>query len=69
MPLNKGLTELSVQALVASGGGVLYAGTSAGVFRSEDEGESWAGISEGLGAAQESAAKSPWDHLGRSGKP
>ncbi|MFM8552603.1 MAG: hypothetical protein ACKOCD_09930 [Nitrospiraceae bacterium] len=69
LPVNKGLTELSVQALVAPGGGVLYAGTSAGMFRSDDDGESWAGISEGLIGTQGSAGTSPWDHLGRSGKP
>lgn len=69
LPLNKGLSELSVQVLAAPGRGLLYAGTSAGLFRSDDNGESWAGISEGLGTAQEGAAPSPWEHLGRSGKP
>jgi photosystem II stability/assembly factor-like uncharacterized protein len=48
LPLNKGLTELSVQVLVASADGVLYAGTSAGVFRSDNEGKNWVGASERL---------------------
>ncbi|HJU04106.1 MAG TPA: hypothetical protein VJ692_03070 [Nitrospiraceae bacterium] len=52
MPLNKGLTELSVQVLIAAGDGSLYVGTSSGAFRSDDEGKSWVGISNGLQAAR-----------------
>lgn len=37
-------------AVVASGGGVLYAGTDGyGVWRSEDAGQTWGTFSEGLG--------------------
>jgi hypothetical protein len=31
---------------------VLYAGTSSGVFRSEDQGGLWVGINEGLEATE-----------------
>lgn len=48
VPRNKGLTELSVQALVESGDGAFYAGTSSGIFRSDDGGETWATASAGL---------------------
>jgi photosystem II stability/assembly factor-like uncharacterized protein len=48
VPRNKGLTELSVQVLVQSGDGAFYAGTSSGVFRSDDDGETWAMASIGL---------------------
>ncbi|MGH7206232.1 MAG: ligand-binding sensor domain-containing protein [Nitrospiraceae bacterium] len=55
--LNHGLTELSVQVLIASGGGSLYAGTSSGVFRSDDDGMNWVAISEGLQGVSESPFK------------
>ncbi|MES4786252.1 MAG: hypothetical protein C4294_10970 [Nitrospiraceae bacterium] len=48
IPVNNGLTELSVQVLVAANDGALYAGTSSGAFRSDDDGKNWVGISEGL---------------------
>ncbi len=46
---NNGLTELSVQTLIGSSRGDLYAGTSAGAFRSQDAGEHWVNIGETLG--------------------
>ena len=55
--LNHGLTELSVQVLIATGGGALYAGTSSGVFRSDDDGMNWVTISEGLQGVSESPFK------------
>jgi len=51
------LTELSVQVLIATGGGALYAGTSSGVFRSDDDGMNWVTISEGLQGVSESPFK------------
>ena len=48
IPINEGLTELSVQSLVRSTGGSLYAGTNGGAFRSDDDGQSWVAINEGL---------------------
>jgi len=56
-PLNNGLTELSVQVLIASNDGSLYAGTSSGVFRSDDDGKHWVGVSDGLGEVGESGTK------------
>jgi hypothetical protein len=47
IPVNKGLTNLAVQVLIGSGEGAFYAGTSAGVFRSDD-GVTWIGINQGL---------------------
>jgi len=47
--VNTGLTELAIQTLVMSEQGVLYAGTSAGAFRSDNGGEQWVNVSEGLG--------------------
>lgn len=47
-PLNRGLTELSVQTMIVSTDGSLYAGTSSGVFRSDDDGKNWIGVSDGL---------------------
>lgn len=49
-PINSGLTELSVQVLIASADGALYAGTSSGAFRTDDDGSHWVSISEGLGS-------------------
>ena len=49
IPLNEGLTELAIQVLIVSNQGLFYAGTSAGAFRSEDQGEHWVNISGGLG--------------------
>jgi photosystem II stability/assembly factor-like uncharacterized protein len=51
-PLNKGLTEMAIQSLIAAEGGALYAGTNAGAFRSDDDGATWVGISDGLQAEQ-----------------
>jgi photosystem II stability/assembly factor-like uncharacterized protein len=52
IPINKGLTEMSIQSLIAGESGVLYAGTNAGAFRSDDGGATWVGISEGFQAEQ-----------------
>jgi photosystem II stability/assembly factor-like uncharacterized protein len=41
---------MSIQALIAGEGGVLYAGTNSGAFRSDDGGTTWANISDGLRA-------------------
>ncbi|MDQ6735278.1 MAG: hypothetical protein M3Z35_14360 [Nitrospirota bacterium] len=51
-PINKGLTEMSIQALIAGESGVLYAGTNSGAFRSDDGGTTWANISDGFQAEQ-----------------
>lgn len=48
-PVNTGLTDLAIQTLVVSDGGVLYAGTSAGAFRSDNGGAQWVNVSKGLG--------------------
>ena len=48
-PVNTGLTELATQTLVVSHQGVLYTGTSAGIFRSDNAGAQWVNVSEGLG--------------------
>jgi len=47
--VNTGLTELALQAMMMTEDGELFAGTSAGVFRSKDYGEHWVNVSEGLG--------------------
>ncbi|HMU55939.1 MAG TPA: hypothetical protein PKA61_13085 [Nitrospira sp.] len=47
-PLNNGLTSMSVQVLIESDSGSLYAGTNAGAFRSDDDGKTWAAINHGL---------------------
>jgi ligand-binding sensor domain-containing protein len=47
VPVNKGLTSPAIQTLIASGDGSFYAGTSAGVFRSDD-GLSWIAVNQGL---------------------
>jgi len=47
MPMNKGLANLAVQSLLGSEGGSLYAGTSEGVFRSDDA-LTWVAANEGL---------------------
>ena len=49
VPVNNGLTELSIQVMMASSEGELYVGTSAGAFRSQDAGNHWVNISEQLG--------------------
>ena len=49
MPVNTGLTELSIQTLMGTAQGEFYVGTSAGAFRSQDAGAHWVNISEGLG--------------------
>ncbi len=49
VPVNNGLTELSIQVLMASSEGELYVGTTAGAFRSQDDGNHWVNISESLG--------------------
>lgn len=49
VPVNNGLTELSIQVLMASSEGEFYAGTNAGAFRSQDAGNHWVNISEQLG--------------------
>jgi hypothetical protein len=49
IPLNKGLTNLSIQVLIGWGERGLYAGTSSGVFRSDD-GLSWIAVNQGLEA-------------------
>jgi photosystem II stability/assembly factor-like uncharacterized protein len=46
-PVNTGLTNLSIQVLIGSGDGGLYAGTSSGVFRSDD-GQTWVAVNQGL---------------------
>jgi hypothetical protein len=48
IPVNKGLTNLSIQVLIGSGDGGLFAGTSAGVFRSDDA-LTWVAANHGLG--------------------
>ena len=48
-PLNKGLTNLSIQVMAGGGAGPLYVGTSSGVFRSDD-GQSWVTVNQGLDA-------------------
>ena len=50
IPVNKGLVNLAVQVLIGSGDKGLYAGTSSGVFRSDD-GVSWVTVNQGLEAA------------------
>ena len=56
---NIGLTERSIQTLVNSPSGVMYAGTSSGAFRSEDAGLNWENISEGLGV--QTTRSGPYD--------
>ena len=48
-PVNTGLTELAIQTLVVSDHGVFFAGTSAGAFRSDNAGDLWVNVSDGLG--------------------
>ena len=47
--VNNGLTELSIQVLMASSASEFYVGTNAGAFRSQDAGNHWVNISEKLG--------------------
>jgi photosystem II stability/assembly factor-like uncharacterized protein len=49
IPVNSGLANLAVQVLIESGDKGLYAGTSSGVFRSDD-GFSWVAVNQGLEA-------------------
>ncbi len=58
--LNNGLTNMSVQVLVDSGAGSLYAGTSSGAFRSDDDGKTWVSISEGLQGTLRSPFETPF---------
>ena len=46
---NAGLTELAIQTMVMTENGELFAGTSAGAFRSQDHGRHWVNVSKGLG--------------------
>jgi len=39
---------MAIQVLIESGAGVLYAGTSDGAFRSDDDGRTWNPINQGL---------------------
>ncbi|WP_447968083.1 ligand-binding sensor domain-containing protein [Nitrospira sp. M1] len=48
-PRNTGLTETAIETLLLTPQGVLYAGTSAGAFRSDNGGANWINVSEGLG--------------------
>jgi len=47
--VNTGLTEQAIQAMAIASNGDLFAGTSAGAFRSRDRGEHWENVSEGFG--------------------
>ena len=47
MPLNKGLSNLSVQVLI-EGDRAALCRTSSGVFRSDDDGLTWTAVSQGL---------------------
>ncbi len=48
-PINNGLTNVTVRALIISGApAVLYAGTAGGVFKSTDGGQVWAAVNTGL---------------------
>ncbi|MFK7846760.1 MAG: T9SS type A sorting domain-containing protein [Rhodothermales bacterium] len=49
-PVNAGLTDLNVWSLASNAAGVLFAGTNGGIFRSEDAGDNWEAISNGLTA-------------------
>ncbi|MDT7041366.1 hypothetical protein [Candidatus Nitronereus thalassa] len=48
--VNTGLTERAIQVMVVTPQGALFAGTSAGAFRSQDRGEHWVNVSEGMGS-------------------
>jgi photosystem II stability/assembly factor-like uncharacterized protein len=49
-PVNSGLTNLTVRALVVTANPtIIYAGTDSGVFTSTDRGQSWAPANVGLG--------------------
>jgi ligand-binding sensor domain-containing protein len=39
---------MAIQVLIDSGTGSLYAGTNAGAFRSDDDGQTWNAINQGL---------------------
>ena len=49
IPINKGLTTLSIQAMVGGNDGALYVGTSTGVFRSDDQ-ATWVAVNQGMEA-------------------
>ncbi len=57
--LNTGLTVRAVQTLTLTSEGDLYAGTSSGAFRSEDEGDNWNDVSQGFGI--ELTPRHPYD--------
>ncbi len=48
IPINQGLTSMSIQTLSESGAGTLYVGTSEGAFRSDDHGQVWQPINQGF---------------------
>jgi len=39
---------MATQVLIESGSGALYVGTNAGAFRSDDDGQTWSPINQGL---------------------
>ena len=47
--VNTGLTQRAVQVMIMTPQGDLFAGTSAGAFRSQDRGQHWVNVSEGFG--------------------
>ncbi len=49
--VNTGLTERAIQSMVMTSNGDLFAGSSAGAFRSRDLGKHWENISEGFGTS------------------
>ena len=49
MSINEGLRERSIQAFAVGKDGSLYAGTNAGIFKTEDHGAHWSPINQGLG--------------------
>jgi photosystem II stability/assembly factor-like uncharacterized protein len=46
--INEGLTERSVQGFAVGKDGLVYAGTSAGIFKTGDHGAHWSPINQGL---------------------
>jgi photosystem II stability/assembly factor-like uncharacterized protein len=56
MPVNSGLTNLTVHALVITANpAALYAGTAGGVFKTTDGGQSWTAVNSGLGSTNVAA--------------
>lgn len=47
-PINTGLGDLSIRALVQDSSNTLYTGTGTGVFRSINNGETWQAVNSGL---------------------